>query len=148
VDVAQSSVAGACSRPRVGRVLTPTDASTPVGAPARGEVAGRRVAGARRSPGERARPAARMERWGTGWEDRERVRTAQPKRRGSKPLEEPLPSDPRVRRLRWRGLTPRWPRSLRLGTASGFNVRLPSTACKTSLSELPHIPKISSDGAR
>ena len=29
---------------------------------------------------------------------------------------------PRAFRFRWRGLTPQWPRSLRLGSASGFNL--------------------------
>jgi hypothetical protein len=38
------------------------------------------------------------------------------------PLEEPFPPDPRALRFRWRGLTPQWPRSLRLGAASGFNL--------------------------
>ena len=44
------------------------------------------------------------------------------KRRGPGPLEEPAPADPKAFRFGWRGLTPRWPRSLRLGSASGFKV--------------------------
>jgi hypothetical protein len=41
------------------------------------------------------------------------------RRRGSGPLEEPAPARPSAHRFGWRGLTPRWPRSLRLGSASG-----------------------------
>src|SRR5674476_1306696 len=44
------------------------------------------------------------------------------KRRGSGPLEEPTPSGPKTFLRGWRGLTPQWPRSLRLGSASGFKV--------------------------
>ena len=39
-------------------------------------------------------------------------------RRGPGPLEEPAPCRLAASRLGWRGLTPRWPRSLRLGSAS------------------------------
>jgi len=42
-------------------------------------------------------------------------------------FEEPGGSGPRAFPCWWRGLTPQWPRSLRLGSASGFNVtRTPS----------------------
>src|SRR5437763_15107536 len=44
------------------------------------------------------------------------------KRRGPGPLEEPLRTRPKAGPDWWRGLTPRWPRSLRLGSASGWNV--------------------------
>jgi hypothetical protein len=43
------------------------------------------------------------------------------KRRGPEPLEEPSSSSPRAFRFRRRGLTPRWPRSLRFGSASTFS---------------------------
>jgi len=43
-------------------------------------------------------------------------------RRGSGPLEEPSPARLAALRLGWRGLTPRWPRSLRLGSASAHNL--------------------------
>jgi hypothetical protein len=42
------------------------------------------------------------------------------RRRGSGSLEEPSPSRRSALGRRWRGLTPRWPRSLRLGSASRF----------------------------
>ena len=46
----------------------------------------------------------------------------QRKRRGPKPPEEPFAAGPRASPCGWRGLTPQWPRSLRLGSASGSNV--------------------------
>src|SRR5271154_132228 len=52
------------------------------------------------------------------------------KRRGSKPLEEPAASGPRAFCFGWRGLTPRWPRSLRLGSASEFKVARRRAGCK------------------
>src|ERR1035441_10297594 len=59
------------------------------------------------------------------------------KRRGSGPLEEPAPTDPEALRFGWQGLTPRWPRSLRLGSASGFKVAPPQGDCNPSQKQLP-----------
>ena len=50
------------------------------------------------------------------------TRGGERKRRGPGPLEEPAPSGPKAFSVGWRGLTPQWPRSLRLGSASGFKV--------------------------
>ena len=47
---------------------------------------------------------------------------AERKRRGSGPPEEPAPGRLSASQFGWRGLTPRWPRSLRLGSASGYNI--------------------------
>jgi hypothetical protein len=44
------------------------------------------------------------------------------KRRGPAPLEEPAPVRLAALQLGWQGLTPRWPRSLRLGSASRSNI--------------------------
>jgi hypothetical protein len=49
-------------------------------------------------------------------------RPGEQKRRGPGPLEEPARSGPKAFLCGWRGLTPQWPRSLRLGSASGFKV--------------------------
>jgi hypothetical protein len=62
-------------------------------------------------------------------------------RRGSGPLEEPAPARLAALRLGWRGLTPRWPRSLRLGSASGFKVARPFGNCNPSATKTPHVPK-------
>jgi hypothetical protein len=66
------------------------------------------------------------------------------KRRGPGPLEEPFPTDPEALRFGWRGLTPRWPRSLRLGSASSFNVARSPTDCNPFASSSPHLAKKSS----
>jgi hypothetical protein len=58
------------------------------------------------------------------------MRGGEQNRRGSKPLEEPAPSGPRALLHRWRGLTPRWPRSLRLGSASRSKLAATPTPCK------------------
>ena len=62
------------------------------------------------------------------------------KRRGPGPLEEPTPSGPRTFLRGWRGLTPQWPRSLRLGSASGFKVARPRPPCKPLSPSIPHFP--------
>ncbi len=41
----------------------------------------------------------------------------------------------------WRGLTPQWPRSLRLGSASGFKVARASRSCKPRATSIPHFPE-------
>ena len=63
------------------------------------------------------------------------------KRRGPKPSEEPVPSGPRAFLPGWRGLTPRWPRSLRLGSASGLKVARARSMCNPLLGQIPHIPR-------
>jgi hypothetical protein len=65
----------------------------------------------------------------------------QTKRRGPGPLEEPFPSGPRAFRFRWRGLTPQWPRSLRLGSASRSNLARSPSKCNPFASSFPHLPK-------
>ena len=55
-----------------------------------------------------------------------RGRQRRKKRRGPGPLEEPAPVGPKAFLCWWRGLTPQWPRSLRLGSASGFKVARPT----------------------
>ncbi len=45
-------------------------------------------------------------------------------------FEEPGGSGPRAFPCGWRGLTPQWPRSLRLGSASGFKVARTLLVCK------------------
>jgi hypothetical protein len=52
-------------------------------------------------------------------------------------LRNPTKIDPKAFLHRWRGLTPLWPRSLRLGSASGFNLRPRSCFCKPSCNVLP-----------
>ena len=64
----------------------------------------------------------------------------QRKRRGPGPLEEPTPSGPKAFPRRWRGLTPQWPRSLRLGSASGFKVAAARPRCKCFETPIPHFP--------
>jgi hypothetical protein len=63
------------------------------------------------------------------------------KRRGPGPLEEPFPSGPEALRFGWRGLTPQWPRSLRLGPASVSNLRSFTTECNPFARPSPHIPQ-------
>jgi hypothetical protein len=64
------------------------------------------------------------------------------KRRGPGPLEEPSPFSPRrAVRFRWRGLTPQWPRSLRLGSASGFNLARAPAEFKPPTRAIPQVPK-------
>jgi hypothetical protein len=74
---------------------------------------------------------------------------AERKRRGPGPLEEPFPtSGPRAFvRFRWRGLTPRWPRSLRLGSASGCNLARAPRRCKSRAEAKPHSPRKRSSAA-
>jgi hypothetical protein len=65
----------------------------------------------------------------------------QRKRRGPGPLEEPSPARLAALRLGWRGLTPRWPRSLRLGSASRSNIGSPNAQHKYPLQKIPHSPQ-------
>jgi hypothetical protein len=71
-------------------------------------------------------------------EKAERPRAAaNEKRRGPGPLEEPTGSGPKAFLRGWRGLTPRWPRSLRLGSASSSKVALSSPNCNPLSERLP-----------
>jgi len=63
------------------------------------------------------------------------------KRRGPGPLEEPALSGPKAFLCGRRGLTPRWPRSLRLGSASRFNLARSSLARKPAAINSPHLPQ-------
>jgi hypothetical protein len=101
----------------------------------------------------RARPSRRLEREAM---ERRDVPAGPPasvaaerKRRGPGPLEEPFPaSGPRAFfRFRWRGLTPRWPRSLRLGSASGSNLARAARRRKGRAAMKPHPPRKSIAGA-
>src|SRR5450631_664317 len=58
-------------------------------------------------------------------------------RRGPKPPEEPCRPNPRVLPAGWRGLTPRWPRSLRLGSASEVKLARARAARKTPDEDVP-----------
>src|SRR2546430_16642740 len=49
------------------------------------------------------------------------------------------PPDPRAWLRGWRGLTPRWPRSLRLGCASRFNLARGPEQRKAVFSDSPHL---------
>jgi hypothetical protein len=70
----------------------------------------------------------------------------QKNRRGPKPLEEPGGSGPRAFPCGWRGLTPQWPRSLRLGSASEFKVARGPSVCKGVGRLIPHVPEKSDPG--
>jgi hypothetical protein len=63
-------------------------------------------------------------------------------------FEEPSPvSGPRAfSGSGWRGLTPRWPRSLRLGSASGCNLARVIGRCKSDPATTPHSPRKASCG--
>ena len=63
------------------------------------------------------------------------------KRRGPGPLEEPFPSSPEAFRFGWRGLTPQWPRSLRLGSASSSKVARSPADCNPLATYSPHVAK-------
>ena len=63
----------------------------------------------------------------------------QKKRRGSDPLEEPTSSGSGALLGGWRGLTPRWPRSLRIGSASGSKLARTPGHCNPSRDSIPHI---------
>jgi hypothetical protein len=56
-------------------------------------------------------------------------------------LRNPAGSGPRAFAGGWRGLTPRWPRSLRLGSASGFNVAGLAAGCNPEWTLIAHVPK-------
>jgi hypothetical protein len=58
-------------------------------------------------------------------------------------FEEPSPvSGPRAfSGSGWRGLTPRWPRSSRLGSASGWNLPRHIGRCKSDPATTPHSPR-------
>jgi hypothetical protein len=62
-------------------------------------------------------------------------------RRGPGPLEEPTPPSPKALLRGWRGLTPRWPRSLRLGSASAFKVARHPPPCNPQPALFPLVPK-------
>ena len=66
------------------------------------------------------------------------------------PARRPSPEDParRPSPLGWRGLTPRWPRSLRLGSASGFKVALARGERKGLWYRFSHLPKKCADPRR
>ena len=72
---------------------------------------------------------------------RERRTSGGKKRRGPGPLEEPTLSGPRTFLRGWRGLTPQWPRSLRLGSASGFKVARVHWRCNPLTTSTPHFPE-------
>jgi hypothetical protein len=79
------------------------------------------------------------------WEERA-MRERAPNGEGTKAtrpgsLEEPAPTDPKALRFGWQGLTPRWPRSLRLGTASAFKVAPSRGDCKPPARKTPHVPQ-------
>jgi hypothetical protein len=74
--------------------------------------------------------------------------TADKKRRGPKPLEEPAGIGRKAFPDGWRGLTPQWPRSLRLGPASEFKVARASRSCKSAGRSIPHPPEKSRTDAR
>ena len=66
-------------------------------------------------------------------------------RRGRRPKNDAAPGRLRTRRAwpegptcRWRGLTPRWPRSLRLGSASGLKLPADQVYCKPAAGNTPH----------
>jgi hypothetical protein len=63
-------------------------------------------------------------------------------------FEEPGGSGPRAFPCGWRGLTPQWPRSLRLGSASGFKVARAAAVCNPAGRLIPHLPEKSRAPAR
>ena len=100
--------------PTTSKPVVPEDAAAPSSLAARDEPAG--------SP----RCARQAMAHGTAGGTREVP--ADKKRRGPGPLEEPTLSGPRTFLRGWRGLTPQWPRSLRLGSASGLKVARAASA--------------------
>ena len=88
----------------------------------------------------------RMRRWGP-LTDTRLPRAAERNRRGSGALEEPAPARLSAFRLRWRGPTPRWPRSLRLGSASGQNIGSRAARARGFRRSFLHLAKKNVDDA-